>query len=223
MAFQDDAREGEMRRLFNLSEFGGRSDTDAILNISHGGTNVAVEFELKTTGDPQGSVTTVRDFGPEHIKKWKSKHWLFAFYGGSTVRYLYGTPKLLKPWIDEKEAYIAPDFKLAELVSKKLSNEDLIAICGDTDKYSMDAAKRIHKKQYTKERYISLMDLEGGYSRGRMLEILRDRVAYIIKRGATLNNPHIPYSYFSSWSTEISSDHANQLRILVSKALNDEI
>jgi hypothetical protein len=223
MAFQDDSREEEMRQLFNLSKFGGRSDTDAVLNITHGGANIVVEFELKTTGDPQGSVTTVRDFGPEHIRKWKSKHWLFAFYGGSKVRYLYGSPKLLRPWIDEKESYIAPDFKLAELVSRKLSHQDLSAICGDFEKYSMESAIRIHKRQYSKEKYKSLMDLSDGYSRGRMLEILRERVEYIIRRGATLNNPHIPFSYFSSWTTEISSDHHNQLKSFVSAALNGEL
>lgn len=47
-----------------------------------------------------------------------------------------------------------------------------------------------------------------------MLEILRDRCRYLIKRGATLNNPHIPGSYFENWE-KITEHHAERLRELV--------
>lgn len=222
MAFQDDSREEDMRKIFNLTKVGGRIDTDAILNLNYKDVNLIIEFELKTTSNPYAGVTTVRDFGPDHIKKWKTKHWLFAFYDSGNIRYFYGSPKLLKPWIDEKEMYIAPDLKLSELVSKKLTHDDLIEICGDRDIYTIDDAKRIHKQQYNIKTYKSLMDMDNGYSKSRMLEILKDRVEYVIKRGSTLNNPHIPYSYFSTWTTEIISNHAEQLRLFVTDFLNEE-
>ena len=47
-----------------------------------------------------------------------------------------------------------------------------------------------------------------------MLEILKDRARYVIERGSTLNNPHIPASYFAGWE-EIKRDHAIRLRALV--------
>jgi penicillin-binding protein-related factor A (putative recombinase) len=70
--FQDDDRENSMISLFNLykDESEGRSGVDAFLDFN----GKAIPFELKTTS--QGSVTTVRDFGPDHIEKWKNKHWL---------------------------------------------------------------------------------------------------------------------------------------------------
>jgi hypothetical protein len=43
------------------------------------------------------------------------------------------------------------------------------------------------------------MDVDGGYSAMRMLEILRRRCQYLLLRGATLNNPSIPSGYFAGW------------------------
>ncbi len=72
--FQDDDRENAMIDLFGLykNEDEGRSGIDAFLDLN----GQAMPFELKTTS--QGSVTTVRDFGHDHIVKWKNKHWLIG-------------------------------------------------------------------------------------------------------------------------------------------------
>jgi len=59
-----------------------------------------------------------------------------------------------------------------------------------------------------------LQDVDGGYSPTRMLEILSDRAKYLIERGSTLNNPHIPARYFNGWE-EITQNHAQRLRQLV--------
>ena len=74
--FQDDDREEAMIALFDLykDESEGRSGIDAFLKLD----GKSIPFELKTTS--QGSVTTVRDFGSEHIRKWKNKHWLIGFF-----------------------------------------------------------------------------------------------------------------------------------------------
>jgi hypothetical protein len=50
-----------------------------------------------------------------------------------------------------------------------------------------------------------------------MLEILRDRCRYVMSRGATLNNPHIPASYFSGWE-QIPPGDKVRLRALVRAA-----
>lgn len=213
-SFQDDTREIMMRDLFELEEIEGRSSTDALLTLDDG---KQIEFELKTTGASSRSVTTVRDFGPEHIKKWKKKHWLFGFYDkGQSIPsyYLYASPKMMDPWILEKWRYIKPDFDSAELVSQNLSVNDLHKIMRIKSCYSYEDAKRLHKKQLTKKEYLSLMDVDNGYSQERMLEIYKKRIRYLILRGSTLNNPKIPGSYFSGWNTKITDNFAKRLRNL---------
>ncbi len=64
-----------------------------------------------------------------------------------------------------------------------------------------------------------MMDIENGYSVNKMLQIFKQRIEYLIKRGSTLNNPHIPGSYFKDWETKITQNHANRLKKLVKKEL----
>lgn len=208
--FQDDLREDEMRNKFDLYKNidQGRSGIDAFLKLD----GKIIPFELKTTST--GSVTTVRDFGPDHIEKWKDKHWLIGFFMNGEEHYKYGSPAMMKPWIDSKEKYIAPDFKLASLSASKLTLEDMYQVIGKKNFYTLEDAKILHKKQYTIDAYRSFQDLTSGYSPQRMLDIIKDRTKYIAERGSTLNNPHIPLSYFSEL-VEIKENHAQQLRNLV--------
>lgn len=208
MSFQDDQREEETRKLFELKkgENEGRIGVDAFLQKD----GKTIEFELKTTST--GSVTTVRDFGPDHIEKWKGKHWLIGVYAKGKPKYfLYGSPDDMKAWIDEKASYVKPDFDLAKIISKKISLEDMYLILGKKEKYTLEDAQRLQKKQYTKEDYLKKMDVTDCYSPKRMLQILKDRSEYLMKRGSTLNNPHIPESYFKNWP-RIENDHAKNLR-----------
>ena len=83
---------------------------------------------------------------------------------------------------------------------------------------SREDAKRLHKNQYSAQQYNSKMDIPNGYSPERMLEIFRDRATYLIQRGSTLNNPHIPIQFFELFPT-IERNHAVKLRKLVRKWL----
>ncbi|MCK5707543.1 MAG: hypothetical protein KAI43_07795 [Candidatus Aureabacteria bacterium] len=208
--FQDDDREDAMIALFDLykDKTEGRSGIDAFLKID----GKTIPFELKTTS--QGSVTTVRDFGLDHIRKWENKHWLIGFFIEGREYYKYGSPSMMAEWIKNKEKYISPDFKLAKLVPAKINLEDMHSIIGKKDVYTYSDAKAIQKMQYKKEQYLQLQDLGQCYSPKRMLEIVKDRAQYLIERGSTLNNPHIPFTYFDGW-TEITENHAEQLRIMV--------
>jgi len=214
--FQDDDREEAMRKLFGLYkvESEGRSGIDAYLDFD----GEAVPFELKTTS--QGSVTTVRDFGSDHIEKWKNKHWLIGFFIKGREYYVYGSPSMMAAWIESKELYIRPDFMLAELISKKLDLDDMCQVLEEKGKYTYEDAKRLQKMQYKKKKYLALQDLDKGYSPERMLEILKDRAKYLVERGSTLNNPHIPFSYFKGW-TEITENHSEQLREMVKKYFDE--
>lgn len=215
--FQDDARENKMRELFGLykDENEGRSGIDAYLNLE----GQLIPFELKTTS--KGSVTTVRDFGQDHIEKWKDKHWLIGFFLEGREYYKYASPAMMAPWIQSKENYIKPDFQLAQIASKKLELKDLYKIFEAKSMYTYSDAKSLQKLQYKKDKYLQLQDMQGGYSPQRMLEILQDRAKYLIERGSTLNNPHIPFRYFKEWP-EITENHADQLRAMVKKALKEE-
>jgi hypothetical protein len=211
---QDDARERELISLFGLKRdpAAGRSDTDALMEYK----SESIPFELKST--TSGSITTVRDFGPEHIRKWKNKHWLIGVYDKkATLRYcLYGSPADMKPWIEEKRKYIQPDFELARHIPDLITLEIMYAILGMKDVYTLEDAKNIQKKQFTTIQYKKLMDVGTGYSSQRMLKILKARCKYVIERGSTLNNPHIPESYFESWP-KIEPGDTKALLSLVSK------
>lgn len=213
MPVQDDAREKELTQLFNLwvPEQRSRGDTDAFLRID--GTEQP--FELKST--TSGSVSTVRDFGAEHIAKWKNLHWIFGFYtpDGSKLLYChYASPADMAPWVQGMEDYVRPDVVLAIEASKMVSQDTLDTIFPPKDVYTLEDAKSIMKQQWGSDEYLAAQDVPGGYSADRMVEILKKRCFYVIRRGATLNNPHIPKRYFADWE-RITEDHAARLRQLV--------
>jgi hypothetical protein len=210
--FQDDSREESMRQLFKLAKETneGRSGTDGYLEIK----GKLIPFELKTTSDKKGSVTTVRDFGLEHIKKWKDKHWLIGFYSGEKIIYKYGSPAQMSQWVKEKEIYITPDYELANITYERLTLEDLYKVLGKKALYTIQEAQTLHKKQLTVAEYKKLQDKDNFYSPNAMLQILKLRAKYLIERGSTLNNPHIPGGYFDNWEV-IDNNHAEKLKELV--------
>jgi hypothetical protein len=229
---QDDAREHEMRTLFNLVRppDAGRGDVDAVLELKGRGVpqrlrDTRVSFELKSATSGRANISTVRDFGLHHIEKWRDLHWLFGIYGrdargDQVLQYcLYGSPAQMKPWFDRVAAYIAPDVALSAHVPQIITDKTLTAILGASRHFSLEDAKRLMKNQFGADEYGARVDLsEGGYSRKAMLEMLRERCAYVIRRGSTLNNPHISASHFEGWE-RIVEDHSARLRELVLEAL----
>jgi len=231
MAAQDDAREREMRTIFNLTkpEEYGRADIDAVLELEGPAVPEAVRgeripFELKSATRGRPDFSTVRDFGLHYIEKWRELHWLFGVYavdgGEMKLQYcLYGSPAKMRPWFDRMAAYIAADVGLAECVPELIDDEILMNVVGSADEFSYAAAKHLLKNQLDRQGYREAADLEGErYSREAMLELLRARCRYVIERGSTLNNPHIPANYFQGWE-KIERNQAARLRELVLEAL----
>lgn len=213
MAAQDDVRENRLIDLFNLErpENRTRQGVDAILKID----GHELEFELKSVTTGKGGLTTVRDFGRDHIEKWRSKHWIVSFHSGNELTLCrYGSPEAMKPWIDEKWEYIRPDFELSKLASERLTLEDMYAVIGRKDAYSLADAQKLHKKQYTKAQYDEALGGEPHFSPERMLVIFKARLRYVVERGSTLNNPHVPPAYLAQWPI-ITSNYAEELRKLV--------
>ena len=219
MPVQDDERENAMIQLFNLTVPAdrSRSDIDAHLMID----GKVVNFELKSTTGK--SVSTVRDFGPDHIRKWRDDlHWIFAFYNrpGTQLQYcIYASPADMEPWIASKERYIAPDLALADSLPASVTPDVVVSLLGDKDVYSPADARWVMKNQWTASQYQEFKDRPDGYSLGRITEIMQQRGRYVILRGSTLNNPHIEGSFFDNFD-RIVDEHAIRLRDLVRAYLN---
>lgn len=217
MSVQDDRREIEQIELFGLDlpNDKSRSGTDAILEID----GKTVEFELKST--TKNSVTTVRDFGLDHLEKWVGKHWLFGFYtakGNALMYTRYASAEMMKPWIESKRKYIEADFKLSSIAPSRLTLADLYSVVGEKRSYSLEDAQFLHKKQLNATQYQEMKDLQSGFSPERMLELLKLRCRYVLRRGSTLNNPHIPKATLEKFP-KITDDHSKVLRTLVAQSL----
>ena len=200
-----------MTQLFNLvvPNDRQRGGIDAHLLID----GQTINFELKST--TSGSVSTVRDFGPDHIRKWRDDlHWLFGFYNrdGTQLEYcIYASPADMEPWIAEKERYVLPDLSLAVVAPSLVTSASVISLLGEKDVYDQADARWIAKMQLNALEYRNLQDLPDGYSLERMTELMRERCRYLILRGSTLNNPHIERSYFQRFD-RITVEHASELR-----------
>lgn len=173
-------------------------------------------IEIKST--TTGSIATARDVGLNHIQKWRRHVWVFGFYdrsGTDLLRTLVLGPAEMEGWIGRIESYIAPDIALGERMANKLSLEDLHIICGEKNRYRHSDADALMKKQWTKARYKAEMDVDGGYSPAKMLKL---RALYLNERGSTLNNPHIPKSFLSSFADRMLDVNALDARTLREKA-----
>jgi len=209
MPVQDDERERELVRMFNLDwdPAHQRAGVDAVLEVDVDGQSFRFEVEVKSsTGS---TVSTARDVGMEHIQKWRRKLFVIGFYSKEARRpelqhCLCLTPFDMEPWIASIEAKILIDFKLALRASRRLVLADLFEVCGEQETYSLEDAKRLHKQQWTADEYAAALDVAIGakrrISQAKMLEILQLRSKYIAERGATLNNPHVTKTHLDTFA-----------------------
>ena len=209
MAVQDDERERELVRMFNLEwdPAHQRSGVDALLDIDV--DDRAYRFEVEVKSSTGSTVSTARDVGMAHIGRWRSMLFVIGFYSREARRpelqhCLCLTPMDMEPWIASVEAKILPDYQLAQLASRRLVLQDLFDVCGEQPTYSLEDAKQLHKQQWTAEEYQSALDMTVGgrprISQGKMLEILQLRSRYIAERGTTLNNPHITKTHLATFA-----------------------
>jgi len=225
MTVQDDSREQELCRIFNLvwDPLHERGGTDAYFHLDVEGHRLQVDVEVKSTTG--ASVSTARDVGMEHIQKWRGKLWVIGYYkpilgkGVQLRTCLCLTPAQMEPWIAKVEEYIKPDFLLASAAAEHLTLQDLATVCGVKAEYEIEDAKRLHKKQWSAAQYRAAADIVNGRKRtlspSRMLELLKLRAQYIAERGATVNNPHIAKGFlrqFLGTQAEVKQDWAVTIR-----------
>jgi len=117
----------------------------------------------------------------------------------------------------------------------------IVAELGDRDFYPVDdviaflrgirhrgpLARLATSVRLTLEEITDAADHVEGYSRDRMLVLLRERIRYLMDRGATRNNPHIPESRLLQLvpaDQVISADDrrpAHRLEVLVQRELHE--
>jgi len=103
---QDRDREDALRKLFDLEQANqNRTGPDAVDETGR-------YYELKST--TRDRVSTARDVGPEHLKKWRKLHFIFGrgVYAGKTFKFektYVLTPVQMEPWFNGIEAKITQD------------------------------------------------------------------------------------------------------------------
>jgi hypothetical protein len=129
---QDRDREDALRKLFDLQPANqNRIGPDAVDEAGH-------YFELKST--TRDRVSTARDVGPEHLKKWRDRNWIFGrgYYQGSTFKFeqtYFLSPIELEPWFGMIEAKITKD--------DALFNRALVVL--DTNGFTTEECDRIRR------------------------------------------------------------------------------
>lgn len=234
MTVQDDERERELVRLFNLDwdPAHQRAGVDAVLRVSVGDRSVDVDVEVKSTTGR--TVSTARDVGMEHVAKWREKLFVIGFYSRDARRpelltSLCLTPVDMKAWIDSIEVRIALDDRIARRASAGLALSDVFEVCGEKAIYSLVDARAVLRQQWSSEDYLhnadlSLGDGSPGFSPARMLDVVKARALYIARRGSTLNNPHVTSAHLSPFfgtDREIKSDWASRIRSIAQRWLAD--
>lgn len=203
-----------MAELAGLRLGPNRSGVDAYYDFVAGGSPYATPIELKSTTSK--SVSTARDVGLSHVEKWRSRVWIFGFYdpsGDQLESLLVLGPRDMEPWISQIEHYIAPDMRIGERSARRLELDDLYIICGEKHVYSLEDAQSLHKRQWNLDRYVREQDRADGYSAGKMLEILKLRALYLNARGSTLNNPHIPSTFWPEFGDRMVSPRGAKPRL----------
>jgi hypothetical protein len=213
-------REDQMRDRFNLEPGGeGRPGVDALLRLPDG---KPVPFEVKSSdGDNVSTARDVgRDHILKWRQRhWLFGFYERGTRNPAVARrYIYASPRQLEPWIAAQETYVLPDWELVRLLPSAADQAVLAAVAGDKPVYTMKDAFRVLKNQrleagehmtaelrailqaagiaeprrMTGAVYRALLDTPDGFSPERMLVLLRERARYLLDRGATRNNPHIP-------------------------------
>ena len=103
---QDRDREDALRKLFDLEQANqNRTGPDALDEEGR-------YYELKST--TRDRVSTARDVGPEHLKKWRKLNWIFGRGQYAGKRFMFEktyvlTPVQMEPWFNLIEAKITQD------------------------------------------------------------------------------------------------------------------
>lgn len=220
---QDDDRERAMISALNLEQRPDRArhEEDGHLDFEYGGQTRRLLFECKSA--PVGSdFGTGRDTGLPQLQRWSTMHFVFAWFqprDNRPKRIWYGSPAMMREWNLAEQAYLKPDLALLDLVPDAVDDQVVSAVLGDKEVYTFQDLQILLKDQWkankNKGRPHNLYKLnadvksarktaENLYSRQVAEIAVRDRIRYLIARGATVNNRKIFASYVMEHCIEIT-------------------
>jgi hypothetical protein len=147
-------------------------------------------------------------------------HFVFGWFpsrGVDPIKMWYGSPAMMRPWIDAELAYLGPDQQLVELVPGDLAAESLVAaVLGSKDEYTYADLHRMMKAQWNANRAEGRENLyqtlaknpsaaarEFVYDRRVAERAVSERVAYLLARGSTVNNRKISHRYVRDHCAEL--------------------
>lgn len=204
---QDDNREKELIKLFELTPVAGRTGVDAELTLN----NQIFQFEIKST--TRNKISTARDIDLNLITRWLPQHWIIGFYNQQQeLKYcVHATPEHMEPWIRTTEKVLLQKLKLFNSLLNRIDNKLLFEIIKEKEYYDKSDIKKILWNVRCPQ---ELLQNSGKYSKNDMMKILRFNYEKMCNRGITMNNPHIYKSYFDNL-TKITHNHASYLRHLL--------
>jgi len=177
---------------------------------------ISYDFELKST--TVGDVSTASPVTIDHIKKWRHIHWLIGIYDETTVKLkhvLYASPDMMTDWLNAQEEDIQRGLTISHALAGKIDYDLLFKIFGEKPFYTFEEAKKVYKKLWTKNEYMLMSDIPGGYSSETMLKMFQDHNLSYMIRGSFLNNPKITKKYTDKF-IKIDGDFARTLRKIIS-------
>lgn len=220
---QDDQRERAMVAALNLQVRADRArhEEDAYLDVTVDGALHRLLFECKSSPEEQ-DFGTGRDTGLKKLQQWAGYHFVFGWFvarDNVPIRMWYGSPRMMRKWIDDEIAYVEPDILLSNLVPPKVDYEAVTVLFGDKEEISYVEMNKVMKDSWNAKRsedrpdlYALNADLNKGsrrkdyiYSRRAALQAVRDRTTYLLERGSTVNNRKIPYRYVLDNCRELTS------------------
>jgi hypothetical protein len=121
----------------------------------------------------------------------------------------YGSPRMMREWLDDEVAYIEPDILLSKLIPPKVDDEAVSVLFGDKVVITYSEMSKVMKDRWNANAalgrpnlYRLNADINCGksskdhlYSRGAALKAVRDRAEYLLDRGTTVNNRKIAHRY----------------------------
>jgi hypothetical protein len=219
---QDDEREDAMINALNLLARPDRSrqDEDAYLDWSVNGSTRKLLFECKSAVVNE-DFGTGRDTGLVKLEQWRDYHFVFGWFvakGRVPIRIWYGSPRMMRGWIDSEIAYVKADLELATLIPSKVDQDAVTLLFGDKQEITYAEMRAVMKNRWNANkskglpsRYELYADRHRGkenkdnlYSRDAGLKAARDRVAYLLERGVTVNNRKISKLYVAEYCAELS-------------------
>jgi hypothetical protein len=220
---QDDLRERSMVLALGLQSRPDRArhEEDAHLDVVVNGESTRLLFECKSSPESQ-DFGTGRDTGIRKLDQWTSFHFVFGWFvsrDNLPIRMWYGSPRMMRKWLDDEIAYLEPDILLSNLIPSKVDAEAVTVLFGDKERISYSEMHKVMKDSWNAKAsagrpdlYALNADINRGkarkdhlYSRDAALKAARDRAAYLLDRGSTVNNRKIPCRYVMEHCTELSS------------------